>query len=245
MMPINTAFKMICLPVSQNPLFSDNTPSPGFHAPRLDHYLKPLLPSKQLDDYHWSVLLFTWGRALFDLIAMCFQMLFLKKERSEIPELDEKGKRSLFNISIDYENFHDQILNYKKGSKLIYNNYSFASFLELKEGVIFDGIDKLEGCDDQDQRDRLGGIATYDAIVDLFVGRFLIQHPDMNQESYLSSLRFIALCLAIKISYDQQIWNSDFLFFLPAPFSIDTHKKMEVEFLKGIEWNISQTETLA
>lgn len=243
MMPVNTVFKMICLQ-DQNLLLTNDSPSSGFHAPRLDHYLKPSPPSKQLDEYHWTVLLVIWSRSLFNYITVCFQMLFLKQKPCEIPELDEKGINGLFNISINYENFRDQILNYKKASKFIYNNYSFDSFLELKAELVIDEIDKIEDCEDPDQRDRLGGIATYDVIVDLFVGRFLTHHPDMDQEPYLSSLRFTALCLAIKISFDQPIWNSDFQLFLPAPFSIDTHKKMEAEFLKGIEWNISQTDTL-
>lgn len=221
---------------------------PALFAPRINH-LNTLTPaSKKINEYQWTFLsiLRELSIDLLRIITACFHWLLKQISTSDTQELHQESNQEeiekLFNYPINYDRFREEILNYRKRSSLFYNNYNFKSYLQLKDDIINDKLEPIKAYSDEDQRDLAAGIANYEAIVDLYVQRFLDRHPHLDQEPYLPALQFIALCIAIKVAYDQPVWNSDFQSFLQIPLSVATHNKMELAFLKGIEWNISLTD---
>lgn len=180
-------------------------------------------------------------------IMACVKLILqLRRPEKETVSVKKFAIEDLFNLEIDYPSFRDKVLTCKKQSRLLYNNYNFESISSFKIDLI-DKIKLLVDCrENQEQKDLAAGIATYEAIVDLWVGRFFLRHPAMDREPYRSSLRFTALCIAIKVSFDQAIWNSDFkAFFHPDLIQVsERHNRMESEFLNAVEWNLSTKELL-
>lgn len=194
--------------------------------------------------WHILTLLCEWGAELLTKVMQCFQSLQSNHPEEEMIEeaiqLTENELCQLFNLSIPYEEFRDKILNYhgkSKGQKVeefTFNNYDFAAYSQIKKSnstLVNNG-----------QNELTAGIEVYNAIVDLYVKRFLNQHPQLDKDEYLSALRTIALIIAIKESWDLPIANKNFQYFLHHYLEIKTLQKMEIEFLKGMDWDISITE---
>ena len=149
---------------------------------------------------------------------------------------------NLYDQVVDYEHFRDRVLTYHNG---FYNNYCSDSFFAIRDDIKEEKFDEIMSDEDQQQRDLMAGIANYEAIVDLFVDRFLARHPELQERHYLSVLRFVALCIAIKDSFDEAVWNEDFQKFETNVLPLSIHNQMEIEFLKIIDWNVSVTEICA
>lgn len=250
----------------------------------------------------------------------------------DLEEIGQNGLEQLFSHPIDYLKFRTQVLTVmgrgmalknsskidpeKHGLVLIYNNYNFKSFFQIKirkfiqrkkkllqghshqklfsavkkflklrddsktliqfvsadleeQGIkltpdlvgLISEIDTFWGAvhyaDDakSDQARRIfesfhdefdlnlrAGMAVFDAIVDLYVKRFLEENPHMDDEEYLPALRTIALGIAIKLTWDEAVWNSDFIPFIHPYMGGCNHKNMEIAFLQNIDWNVSTSE---
>jgi hypothetical protein len=173
----------------------------------------------------------------------CFNRIHKQEEQPiSSPQIEKDQIEShnqelyeLFKHSIDYAAFHSKVLMHKN---LFYNNYDCDAFAQLKE---HDGS-LLDNCKTDDDKELKTSMAVYDAIVDLYVCRFLKQYPELNNEECLSSLRTIALGIAIKISWDEAIDNIDYSSFITPYMGANLHKKMELEFLAAIDWNTSTDE---
>ena len=233
------------VPLPFNPFFSP----PSFTLPIAS-------AKKSYGSRIWRILtLFThWNFLLVIKMMSCFQFLQNKKRKQAgaHPEMENEDLKELFSQPIVYEKFRDQILSYKirdKNGTQFFHNHTLQTYLELKnpDPTIFDHITN------DAQKELISVTASYEAIVDLYVQRFLNKHPRMNNENFLPSLKTTALGIALKISCDEQIYNSDFNPFLSlswnpllsSSFEISTHNKMEIEFLKEIDWNISTDELVA
>lgn len=205
----------------------------------------------------WRVLslLSESGFQILNRIMCCYHQSILndddmrsKEEETESMQLDEEEREiqksntlcDIFNEPISYEQFRDNILNFKKRGKLFYSNYSLETYLQLKER----DLNAIFSYSDNTERELNANIATYDAIVNLYVSRFLERNPQLNDDKYLPSLRVTALGIAIKISWDEGVWNIDFKSFISPYMGAEKHREMESKFLKGIDWNFSTNELL-
>jgi hypothetical protein len=190
----------------------------------------------------WRVLNFfcALGSQLLSLILRvlgCFQATYPAETISspiQTPQFNKNDLQKLFSQPINYEQFHDAALSWKRGRQLFLNNYDLKSFQQLKESH----LELLNDCKTKKEREFKASVAVYDAIVDCYVKHFLDQHPELDSEEYLPALRTVALGLAIKVSWDEAVWNADFLPLLSPYFGRSTYNKMELEFLIGINWNI-------
>jgi hypothetical protein len=172
---------------------------------------------------HWS---FKFGIKLIMKVMACFRRMLHKLHRA-------------FCGPSVYEEFRDQILSYRKeGGELHYNHYSVESYKKIKNSSL--GI--LDRCKNEEQKELKAGIATYEAIVNLYVQRFL-DNSEMKDKLSLPLLYTTALITAIKDSYDTLFNKRDFELFLPENLMIDLYS-LEITFLKGMQWNISTTELL-
>lgn len=210
--------------------------------PSFDDYLPlPLGEIKRV----WTVLNLTcvWVIELLTKIMGCFQQIHKKqlfnpsiynvKLTSESDKL--KNLRKLFQHPVDYEMFRDKILNYKN---FFYNNYGFDAFFQIKNVK----LSVFEDCKTRKEQKIEASMVVYDAIVDLYINRFLDHYPELDDEKYLPCLRTIALATAIKISWDESIDNISFRHFMIPYMGTAKHYKMEIAFLEAIDWNTSTEE---
>lgn len=226
-----------------------------FLSARIAQFLSPLEKMNRI----WKLVIFlgNCAKQLLSKIMKCFQSIIkqgstfssppssqlpsIKQERQQ--ELPGEGKevekeselRLLFNNPVNYEKFHDSILNYQNN---FFNNYHLETYRKLKDC----DWSLLEKCQSKQEKEHQAGIAVYDAIVKLFVKRFLDQYPALDQKIYLPSLKVIALGIAIKNSWDEAIYNTYLQPFIVPYMGIKKHNKMENEFLKGMNWNLSLDE---
>lgn len=202
----------------------------------------------------WRVLtLFAdWSFQLLTKVMRCFQFnqhlqqqepteesleIVIMKSPIQLKEDDDK---EIFNQLVNYQYFFDKTLSDKQSfNKFMFNNYNFESYLKLKS---HDVNSMLKQYDQQEDMEFAASKAVYSAIVDLYVQRFLQKHPELDQEDYLSSLRMTALRIAIKCSLDEAICYEDLKGFIFPYMEIQEYYKMEIEFLKGIDWDTSTRE---
>lgn len=188
----------------------------------------------------WRFLsLFTvWNYQLMIKVIGCFQSLLVKKieqAKSITTPPKKSDSNTLFCQPIDYEKFRDQVLKRRK-----FNLHNLQSYTDLQSRHV--GI--FDKCENNLEKELVASIASYEAIVDLYVKRFLDKHPQLNDASFLPSLRMTALGIAIKAACDDEIYNSDFKDYLPPNISLSVHNAMELEFLKGLDWNLSTNELI-
>lgn len=196
----------------------------------------------------WSVLTFMSKRIiqLIGKIMKCFLSIFkqsspTKQEQKQITQVEIKKVKQkdelklLFEGPLNYEKFHESLLIFHAN---YYNNYDLEAFGQLKEcdWNMFDQYSNKQ------EKEIKAGMAVYDAIVKLYVKRFLVLHPELDQKIYLPSLQAVALGIAIKDSWDDMFDNKDFQKFIIPGIGIKKYGKMEIEFLKGIDWNLSLDE---
>lgn len=161
-------------------------------------------------------------------------------ENQESVEYQAKNLCQLFSQPIVYENFRNNVFHSSLNN--LFNNYNFKSYLLLKNA----DLSVLSNFENETEKNSKAGIATYDAIVDLYVRRFINRYPEMNHSTYLSSLRFIALTIAIKISFDEPIFNKSFhmCLFPKIEFTPETHSAMEMAFLQAFDFDTSFIEII-
>ncbi len=245
-----------------------NSYSPFLFSSIFVQYSNLLHSIKEYAKRIWSIL--SLKIPLVANIMACFQKTIVqspevnkKKTKNRVPfnppiskndqakQQERSAKlKTLFQQPMNYEKFHDNILNHytleedpvtkekRPTTNLLYNIYDINSYLRLKNRK----LNIFNRFQTDAEKDLKAGIATYDAIVDLYVRRFLKKNPDMNHESFLPSLRVMALALALKQADDYAIWISDLHPFIDSSVSVSTLTTMEVEFLKEINWDISLSE---
>jgi hypothetical protein len=219
--------------------FIPQSPIP-IHFPRNQIIESPLFEAYGRKVWRLITFLTYWSFQIVIKVISCFLSIFRKQEDplTSNTKIKNKNLHLLFSLSFDFEKFRDKVLKIKddKHNMLIFNNYNLDSYLKLKHH----DLSILKNCKNDNERELKASIAMYQAIVDLYVKRFLMRHPDMNESCYLSSLRMIALVIAIKYSIDEAIWNADFRDFIPI--TIKTQNEMEMKFLEVICWNVSLRE---
>ena len=178
---------------------------------------------------------------------------FLKLAQ-EMTNLQQRLSK-LFAKPVAYKEFRNKVLkkifwNRKlRKNEFFFNNYDAQSSMSIEK--FRKKFPYFLNLGDQNERDLLAGFATYDAIADLYVQRFVQQFikkfPQMNEKSclpFIPSLQLVALCIAIKISWDEAIWNKDFEPYLPKTIRLEELDSMELEFLILINWNTSTRELI-
>ncbi len=168
----------------------------------------------------------------------------LEKENRE----DKNNLKNLFNQPIPiYQEFIKKVFSCwikskSKPPQLLFGNYNCETYHQI-EKFKTDSLNLLKINDPKTQEIAINR-AIYEAIVNVYVQRFLKLYPEMNEESFLSSLQMTALIIAIKKSLDEDIWNEDFSPCLPPSLTLNIVNKMEREFLRVIDWNLSINELL-
>lgn len=236
-------------PLSHSPLPDENlrgTESASGKTPWTLTFYGFCFSETKLNAHQWSFLqVIRYAiTLLLAKIYACAQHYFNSDQTSNFfdhPPNDFEISK-LYDQVIDYEYFRDRVLTYHKG---FYNNYCGDSIFALRDDIREEKFEEIMSYADQEQRDLFAGITHYEAIVDLFVDRFLARHPEMQEKQYLPVLRFVALCIAIKDSFDEAVWNEDFQKFQSNVLPLSVHNQMEIEFLKIIDWNVSVTEICA
>lgn len=231
-------------------------------------YNKILSLSHQLHRRIWRILsaIEVWFSALLSKISSSFKSLIQSNHKSiekselhltkslnamipdhrlELDSLDDEKPvddniyPELFELNFSYEKYSYNILS-AHFNGISYNNYNYLSFFNIKNH----NKHILKECKNKAEFDLKTSMIVYDSIKNLYLERFYKKYPDMKKEKYLPSLSFIALGVAIKLSLDCPMWNTDLRSFLPKGVSLteETHMRMEVSFLNAIEWDTSTQE---
>jgi|GEM_PF-2284321 len=154
------------------------------------------------------------------------------------PTKSQRELEQLFNEPVDYQRFHDDILSLKQSGELFFNNYNVQAYLKLNNHDMC----LIEACQNDEEKELMASTAVYDAIVNLYLKRFFDEHPSLNDKDYLPALSMIALGIAIKLSYDDPIWNDDWNHLIHPSIELSKYIKMERGFLEAIHWNSSISE---
>jgi len=155
--------------------------------------------------------------------------------KKRVAPTDEEELKDVFSQRIDYRRFHDLVLHQAWKGESIYNNYGIETYCQLQNHQI-NALDRFQN---QEEKECRAGIAVYDAIVHLYLERVLNQYPVLNHQDYLPALSAIALGVAIKLSYDDAIWNVDINHFIYPYLDVVKYNSMERAFLKAINWDTS------
>lgn len=192
----------------------------------------------------WTVLSLAnaWAAELMTRVIYCFRQAYKELFPTQpviinpTEKLDDlKNLKIVFHQPVDYEDFRNKVLTYKNG---FYNNFGFEAFSQLNRAELY----ILNHCKTKEEEELKVGMAVYDAIVNLYLKRLFGRYPELNNKRYLPCLRTIALAIAIKMSCDEAIENESFQCFIYPYMGTKLHSRMEIAFLKAIDWNISITE---
>jgi hypothetical protein len=218
-----------------------NPNSPLLFESLFSPYFAPANPPKKSVHRIWQFITL-FNNWLIVKVTNCFHYLQNKQELTKTKKQKEE-LNELFNQPIIYDKFRDQVLSYKTDQAIdpFFQNHTLQSYLQLKNH----DLSIFENITDASQKESIAAFASYDAIVDLYVNRFLEKNPEMDNETFLPSLKMTALCIALKIACDQAIYNSYFSGFLPSSLEKSTHHAMEAKFLNEIGWNTSTAELVA
>ncbi len=185
-------------------------------------------------------------------IKICFSYLFCynkkylttqARETLETVSIHQRIKRvmikSLFSFEFNYGVLEYKILSCNFPFPL-FNHYDNASYKKLKRPS--QTLPHTSPQPEKPLSNIEAGIKTYQAIVSLYVQRFLKRHAEMNHPRYLSALRLVALRIAIKDSIDGFHEFERLNRFLPSNINAKKAIQMEGCFLREIGWNLSLRE---
>lgn len=242
-----------------DPIDAEAALNPIFPSP--DHQER-LIPEQKENDFN---LIFPHpNEALFEeetFIPPKEEGLISAKEfmklAQEMTNLQPKLAK-LFTKPVDYKEFRNNVLrkiiwNRKlRRSELFFNNYNVQSYMSIEK--LRKKVPYFLNLPNQNEKNIQAGFEAYDAVVDLyvqrFIQRFIKEFPEITEErclTFIPSLQIVALCIAIKISWDgfESIWNQDFKPYLPKTISLAELNRMELEFLKFINWDTSTSELIS
>lgn len=235
----------IPLNIYTNSSTTDSLSSPRLYAPfPLENSFQQSIETISHSNHRLTTIINKIKTCIYEIILFIknaiIRIFIHPLEKSIIKKLEKIIIKKFFSYHFDYSLLETKILDFERNSVpiSIFNNYDFTSYKKLKKIYQLPSNNHIPVHSHHE-----GGIKTYQAIVSLYVRRFLKRNPDMNRPNYSAALHLIALRIAIKDSADEfagfyPLLNS----FLPPKITVEKAAKMEFYFLRGMDWNISTQE---